>query len=251
MSAAKNRKLTNQVNVYLEVGSRRIFAVALDWPGWCRMGRDEATALQALFEYGPRYARILRSARLGFQPPDDISAFVVIQRLKGNATTDFGAPDMAPAGDAQPLADTELRRLRAILKACWRAFDAAVDLARVAGERDVAALVVAMDDRLDVGAGDRGGGVDVGEEPDYRNLVSLLGGQARRYSREHVPVLVDRRILEAQAEQLFVQEAKQIPLLRRAGAGRRVLVRARVDLDVTQEALEQGFLRRVHDRIRW
>jgi 2-aminoadipate transaminase len=28
------------------------------------MGRDEATALQTLFEYGPRYARILRPARL-------------------------------------------------------------------------------------------------------------------------------------------------------------------------------------------
>src|SRR4029450_9907291 len=95
------RKLTNKLNVYLEVGSRRTFAAALDWPGWCRMGRDEATALQTLFAYGPPYARILRSARLGFQVPSDVSAFVVVERLKGNATTDFGAPDLAPASDAQ------------------------------------------------------------------------------------------------------------------------------------------------------
>ena len=60
-----NRKLTNQIDVYLEVGGHRIFAVALDWPGWCRMGRDEATALETLFEYGSRYARILSPARLG------------------------------------------------------------------------------------------------------------------------------------------------------------------------------------------
>jgi hypothetical protein len=124
-----NRKLANRLNVYLEVGSRRTFAAALDWPGWCRMGRDEATALQALFEYGPRYARILRPARLGFQAPKDVSAFAVVERLKGNATTDFGAPDRAPSSDGQSLDDSEVRRLRAILNACWRAFDAAVGMA--------------------------------------------------------------------------------------------------------------------------
>jgi hypothetical protein len=123
-----NRKL-NKLNVYLEIGSRRTFAAALDWPGWCRMARDEATALQTLFEYGPRYARILRPARLGFQAPDDVSAFVVVERLKGNATTDFGAPDVAPSSDAQPLDDAGLRRLQTLLKACWRAFDAAVEMA--------------------------------------------------------------------------------------------------------------------------
>jgi hypothetical protein len=122
-----NRKLTNKLNVYLEVGSRRTFAAALDWPGWCRIGRDEATALRTLFEYGPRYARILRPARLGFQAPKDVSAFIVVERLKGNATTDFGAPGLVPASDALPLDDAELRRLQALLKVCWRAFDAAVE----------------------------------------------------------------------------------------------------------------------------
>ena len=125
-----NRKLKNKLNVYLEVGSRRTFAAALDWPGWCRIGQDKDAALQSLFEYGPRYARVLRSARLGFQIPKDVSAFIVVERLKGNATTDFGAPDKAPAGDAEPLDDTELRRLQSILKACWRAFDTTVEKAK-------------------------------------------------------------------------------------------------------------------------
>jgi hypothetical protein len=124
-----NRKLTNQLNVYLEVGSRRTFAAAIDWPGWCRMGPDEATALQTLFDYGPRYARILRPARLGFQVPNAVSAFAVVERLKGNATTDFGAPDLVPAGDTQPLNDMELRRLQTLLKACWRALDSTVERA--------------------------------------------------------------------------------------------------------------------------
>jgi hypothetical protein len=124
-----NRKLMKKLDVYLEVGNRHTFAAALDWPGWARMGHGEAAALQALFEYGPRYEQILRSARLGFRVPREISALVVVERLKGNATTDFGAPDMAPAGDAQPLNEAALRRLQSILKACWRAFDTTVEKA--------------------------------------------------------------------------------------------------------------------------
>src|SRR5215216_382419 len=116
------RRLTNKLKVYLEVGSRRTFAAALDWPGWCRMGRDEATALQTLLEYGQRYARIVRPARLSFRAPNDVSAFVVVERLKGNTTTDFGAPDLAPASDVHPLGDIEMRRQQAILRACWKAF---------------------------------------------------------------------------------------------------------------------------------
>jgi hypothetical protein len=121
--------MTTKLNVYMEVGNRRTFAGALDWPGWCRMGKDEDSALQALFEYGPRYAQVLRRARLGFRAPDKLSVFRVVGRLKGNATTDFGAPDMAPAGDEIPLNDSDLRRLQSILKASWRAFDAAVEKA--------------------------------------------------------------------------------------------------------------------------
>jgi len=125
-----SHKLPDKVDVYLEIGARRTFAAALDWPGWCRMGRDEATALQNLFEYGPRCARILRSAGLGFEAPDDISAFVIVEHLKGNATTDFGAPDLLPTGDTRPLDDPELRHLQTILQAGWRAFDTATEMAR-------------------------------------------------------------------------------------------------------------------------
>src|SRR5512139_1995305 len=96
-----SRKTTGKLNIYLEVGTRRTIAGALDWPGWCRVGQDEASALQSLVEYGPRYAKVLRSARLGFQAPDDLSAFVVKERLKGNAATDYGVPGLAPAFDSR------------------------------------------------------------------------------------------------------------------------------------------------------
>lgn len=118
-----------RIAVYLEVGGERTFAGAIDWPGWCRSGRDEAGALAALLAYGPRYARVLHSVWLGFAPPDDVAAFAVSERLRGGVGTDFGAPGVAPASDALPLDEPELARLKGILQACWQAYDAAIALA--------------------------------------------------------------------------------------------------------------------------
>lgn len=125
-----NSEATKMVDVYLEIGEKRTFAGAIDWPGWCRSGRDEESALQALVDYGTRYARVLRAKEFKFRAPADTSSFVLVERLKGNATTDFGAPDLAPESDVKPVHDAELYRLQVILKACWRAFDSAVKSAR-------------------------------------------------------------------------------------------------------------------------
>jgi hypothetical protein len=122
-------QLTDSIDVYLEIG-KKTFAGAVAWPGWCRSGRDEAAALQALYDYAPRYARALRAAPLDFQAPADVSAFRVVERLKGDATTDFGAPGAAPADDARTVDDRELQRFQTLLDACWRAFDAAAKAAK-------------------------------------------------------------------------------------------------------------------------
>jgi hypothetical protein len=119
----------NHIEVYLEIGQTRTFAVALDWPGWCRSGRDEASALQALCDYGPRYAHALQTMRLSFRAPSEVSGLVVVEQLAGNATTDFGAPDLALSRDARPIDSAELQRFQMVLKACWRAFDTAVEAA--------------------------------------------------------------------------------------------------------------------------
>jgi hypothetical protein len=117
------------VPIYLELGHKRVFAGALAWPGWCVSGRDEAAALQALFEAGPRYAQVLKGTRLGFKSPADPAALKVVERLKGNSTTDFGAPDVAPQSDSQAVDAADLKRLTMILKAAWRALDAASESA--------------------------------------------------------------------------------------------------------------------------
>src|SRR5215207_9571278 len=114
--------MTKPIDVYLEIGKKRVFAGAVDWPGWCRSAQNEESALQALVDYGPRYARILRATQLGFKSPTEPSAFSVVERLEGNATTDFGAPALAPSVDAEPVHEKELQRFESILKACWKAF---------------------------------------------------------------------------------------------------------------------------------
>jgi hypothetical protein len=120
------KRSSQTIDVYLEIGDKRTFAGALDWPGWCRIGRDEDSALQALVDSGPRYARILHAKKIPFQAPTDTSTLTVVERLEGNATTDFGAPDVAPSSDTRPIDDANLQRLQKLLKAYWSAFDAAV-----------------------------------------------------------------------------------------------------------------------------
>jgi hypothetical protein len=126
--APRSPRPPDTVPVYLEVGAKRVFAGAIDWPGWCRSGRDEESALEALAAYAPRYRRALGGSRLGF-PAARALELSVVERLKGDASTDFGAPGAAPKADAAPVGDAELRRLEAVLRACWRTFDAAVDAA--------------------------------------------------------------------------------------------------------------------------
>jgi hypothetical protein len=117
--------VTGPIEVYFEIGKKRVFAGALDWPGWCRSGRDEASALQALFDYGRRYERVINTRQLGFRTPADVSAFAVIERLEGDATTDFGAPGIPPSSDKRPVDEVDIKRFQVLLQACWQALDAA------------------------------------------------------------------------------------------------------------------------------
>jgi hypothetical protein len=118
-----------RTEVYLEVGRKKVFAAALDWPGWCRSGSDEEAALAALAAYAPRYAKIFSRTKIDFAPPDDPAAFAIVERLAGTSTTDFGAPDIAPASDVAPFEEAARERSEAILTAIWQAFDRAVQAA--------------------------------------------------------------------------------------------------------------------------
>ena len=162
----------NHVSVALEVGSKRTFASALDWPGWARSGRDEAAALEALLAYGRRYQGAVRSSRQGFQAPEGLDAFDVFERLPGNPTTDFGAPDVEAAAESAPVDGAALERLQSLLKACWTYF---AEVVEAAGGRELR-------------KGPRGGGrsvegiVDHVVDAHYNYLRRIY----RREPREHV-----------------------------------------------------------------
>ena len=112
--------------IYIEVGQKKVIAAATQWPGWCRAGKDEAMAVQALLAAAPRYACIAQAANLPFPAPETPEQLSVVARLDGSSTTDFGAPDKELPADEEPLADGELERQVKLLQACWRAFDKAV-----------------------------------------------------------------------------------------------------------------------------
>jgi hypothetical protein len=106
--------------VYIEAGSRRVFACSLAWPGWCRSGKGEEAALEALEEYASRYAPVAAAAGLALPRR---FAFEVVERLPATATTDFGAPGEVPEADRKPLARRQADRLADLVAAAWTTFD--------------------------------------------------------------------------------------------------------------------------------
>lgn len=117
------------IDVIVEKGAKRIFVSAVDWPGWSRSAKSEEDALATLLRYAPRYTEAIGS-KFGFRPPADVASFRVVERLRGNATTDFGAPGVPAKVDDAEVAGGDLARLRALLITGWKAFDKGVDAAR-------------------------------------------------------------------------------------------------------------------------
>ncbi len=54
--------VTGRIAVAVETGTKRVFARALDWPGWSRSGRTEEAALEALAGAAARYAVVATTA---------------------------------------------------------------------------------------------------------------------------------------------------------------------------------------------
>ena len=115
------------MDVYLEAGTKRVFAGAIAWPGLCRTARDEEAALAALLACAERYASVVNGADLrpAFTAPKGAADLRIVERLTGDATTDFGAPSIAPAADASPVEPADLRKLRALMERSWAALDRA------------------------------------------------------------------------------------------------------------------------------
>lgn len=115
--------MSELIDVYLEIGQKKVAAGVVDWPGWCRIGRSEEEALTALVYYSQRYSQVLTGSDLNFQPVTDVAQLTVVEWLEGNATTDFGAPGQIPAVDERPFQPADRERAEIVLRACWQALD--------------------------------------------------------------------------------------------------------------------------------
>jgi hypothetical protein len=135
----------NKVAVFIEAGTRRVFASALDWPGWARSARSEELAVAALADYLPRYLPIVAMADV--PGPDGVLA--ITERHEGLAkNADFGALGEIAPSETKPLSADDAARQAALLAAAWAAFDAAAAIAPAllrkgprGGGRDTAQII--------------------------------------------------------------------------------------------------------------
>jgi hypothetical protein len=164
------RKKATVTRVYLETGSKRTFAMALDWPGWGRSGKTSEEALEALAEYVTRYATVAKKA--GFELGAADTEFDVVETVKGNATTDFGAPAAFVGADDEPVTAAAAKRTAALVEACWDT------LTRVAARSPE-----------ELRKGPRGGGRD--RDKMLTHVIESEAAYARKIGLRHKPPALD------------------------------------------------------------
>jgi hypothetical protein len=178
MSGGGGRQRGAATRVYLEVGRKKTFAMALDGPGWGRSGKTGADALDALARYAPRYAVVASRAGLDFAAVD-AAPLVVVEEVSGDATTDFGAPGAFATSDTEEVTESEARRLAALVRAAWDVLAEAVDAAPA-----------------ELRKGPRGGGRD--RDPMVAHVLDAEAAYARKIGVRHKPpALGDAAAIEA------------------------------------------------------
>jgi hypothetical protein len=179
------------IPVYLEVGSKKVFACALEWPGWARAGRTEDEALETLSAYVPRYEAVASAAAAKLPAAARRGAFEVVDRLKGNSTTDFGAPGIVPEFDFDGPTPAKWKRQLGLLQGCWAVFDSVVEAAPARLEK-----------------GPRGGGRDRDQIVSHvldaeASYARMAGGPARAVNPADArEVAATRRDLIARLQEL-------------------------------------------------
>ena len=116
--------MTARPTLGVETGVKKTFLWVIDWPGWSRGGKDEATALEALIAAGPRYARVARRAGLDLPDIGDGTGLDVAVRTTGSAGTDFGIPYEIVDDDRRSVSTAQARRLASLVEAAWAELDA-------------------------------------------------------------------------------------------------------------------------------
>ena len=153
--------------VLVERGNKKVFATAVDWPGWSRGAKTGDEALARLIEYGPRYKRSVGTAAAALELPRSITDLDVVLDTKGDANVDYGVPHTIVELDREMVSDAGLEREIGLLEAAWNAFEAAA--AKAAGKT--------------LTSGPRGGGRSVAQMVGHvheadRAYIGALGAKA-------------------------------------------------------------------------
>lgn len=163
-----------------EIGAKKAFRWAVDWPGWCRAGRDGDRALEAFVEAAPRYVPVAAAAGLEFPARPGLvtaHALLTLESLAGGGGTDFGVPSTIGELDRLPSTALEAERLADLVAAAWVVFDRVVSSAPA-----------------ELRKGPRGGG------RDRDRIVEHVNGADHAYAREmglRLPPPDDRPAVEA------------------------------------------------------
>ena len=157
--------------VGVEAADKKVFVWAVDWPGWCRAGKTDEDALAALAAYLPRYAPVARRAGQSL-PKTGADRFEVVERVAGDATTEFGAPGAVARSDRAKVTPAVAKRAVALLRAAWDTLDE-----------------VAKQSPPTLRKGPRGGGRDRDKMLDH--VVGAEASYARKIGVKHKPPAFD------------------------------------------------------------
>jgi hypothetical protein len=159
-----------------EVGAKKTFVWAIDWPGWCRSGKDRDLAIEALIAARGRYAKVARRAGLEL-PTVGVGDVRTIEAVEGGGGTDFGVPSRITDADRRRTTTADAKRLADLVDAGWVIFD------RVAAKAPAT-----------LRKGPRGGGRDmarmvehvVGADHAYAHEIGLRGPEPSASDRRAV-----------------------------------------------------------------
>jgi hypothetical protein len=180
------------VPIYLELGSKKVFACSVHWPGWCRPGKSEELAIEALTQYAQRYAEVALRAGMSFfeRAP---TQFRVVERMKGSGTTDFGAPGAISEIDRGQMTPFDAKQTADLVRASWQLLD------------DVVAHAPAK-----LRKGPRGGGRD--RDDVFRHVLAAESAYARSLGlRVPEPDLGDQQAIEAARKVIYDEIASAKP----------------------------------------
>lgn len=133
-----------------------VFVWALDWPGWCRSGRDLGSAHEALLAAADRYALVAAGAGIDFPPMSKFEPggkFEPVAQVEGGSGTAFGVPSVIIDDDRRAVNSTKAARLAALVASSWSVFDAVASAAPEilrkgprGGGRDTSKIVAHVDE---------------------------------------------------------------------------------------------------------